>query len=136
MLTISFPTKTTSGPPPSTAANAAPALRGSLAKALSSAPSGSDADERSSSSARAATSAIARSCSRGRKRDTSTPGGPSLVRASSPGSAIVSHRLSAVWREPTSTALAGARPSRARPTKRSGSGLTVYSSALPWTFTA
>ena len=52
------------------------------------------------------------------------------------GSSIAAHRLSAVWREPTSTARAGASPSRAYGRKRSGCGLTVYSSAEPWTLTA
>jgi hypothetical protein len=66
----------------------------------------------------------------------STPGGPSFVRASSSGSSIAAHRLSPVWREPTSTARARARPSRAYGRKRSGFGFTVYSSAEPWTLTA
>ena len=52
------------------------------------------------------------------------------------GSPSARHRLAAVWREPTSTAAAPARPSRAASRKRSGCGLTVYSSALPWTLTA
>ena len=43
----------------------------------------------------------------------STPGGPSFVRASTLGSPIAAHRLSAVWRDPTSTA-ARARGPRGR----------------------
>ena len=51
------------------------------------------------------------------------------------GSSIAAHRLSAVWREPTSMPRAPASPSRAYGRKR-GYGLTVYSSALPWILTA
>ena len=71
--------------------------------------------------------------SRGPNCSMSTPGGPSRVRRSSSGSSIAAHRLSAVWREPTSTPRARARPSRAYGRKR-GCGLTVYSSAEPWIF--
>ena len=86
-------------------------------------------------SRRAASPGAAASGSRGAKRATSTPGGPSRVRPGSDGSSISVHRLSAVWREPTSTPRAPARPSTAYGRKR-GYGLTTYSSALPWIFTA
>src|SRR5207247_5079181 len=72
---------------------------------------------------------------RGAKRAMSTPGGPSRVRGARDGSPIVAHRLSAVWREPTSTPHARARPSTANGRNR-GNGLTTYSSALPWILTA
>ena len=52
----------------------------------------------------------AASGSRGAKRATSTPGGPSRVRSASPGSGSAAHRLSAVWREPTSTPRAPREP--------------------------
>ena len=115
-----------------------------MAESASAAARGSRAKEEASSTAsvsrRRRTSASspphAASGSRGMNSAISTPGGPSLVRASRPGSSIAAHRLSAVWREPTSTALAGASPSRAYGRKRSGCGLTVYSSAEPWTLTA
>ncbi len=58
------------------------------------------------------------------------------MRAGSCGSSIAAHSDSAVWREPTSTVRARASPSRAAGRKRSGWGLTAYSSALPWTLTA
>ena len=90
------------------------------------------AARRSRSAARPARAAAG---SRGAKRSTSTPGGPSRVRPGSDGSSISAHRLSAVWREPTSTPRAPARPSTAYGRKR-GYGLTVYSSALPWILTA
>ena len=70
-----------------------------------------------------------------RTAPTSTPGGPSRVRPGSDGSSISAHSDSAVWREPTSTPRAPARPSTAYGRNR-GYGLTTYSSALPWIFTA
>src|SRR5205807_9130397 len=57
--------------------------------------------------------------------------GPSRVLPGSDESESASHRLSAVWREPTSTLLARAIPARAYG-RNLGYGLTVYSSALPW----
>ena len=93
---------------------------------------GSSAARRSLSASRPRCAA---SASRGAKRATSTPGGPRRVRAGSDGSSISAHRLSAVWREPTSTPRAPASPSTAKGLKR-GYGLTVYSSALPWILTA
>ncbi len=86
--------------------------------------------------ASAVTSAAASPRGRGRNSSMSTPGGPSRVRAGRPSSSIAAHRLSAVWREPTRTVRARSRPSRAAGRNRAGSRLTVYSSALPWTFTA
>ena len=79
--------------------------------------------------------AAAAAGSRGANVATSTPGGPSRVRSSRPGSASAAHRLSAVWWEPTSTPRAPRIPSIANGMKR-GYGLTVYSSALPWILTA
>ena len=57
------------------------------------------------------------------------------MRSVTVGSSISAHRLSAVCREPTRIPRARARPSAAYGLKR-GYGLTVYSSALPWIFTA
>ncbi len=113
-------------------ASAAAAAAGSRAKDD---PASAAAVARSRATRRSRPSRAA-SGSRGRNSAMSTPGGPSFVRASRPGSSIAAHRLSAVWREPTSTARAGASPSRAYGRKRSGFGLTVYSSAEPWTLTA
>ena len=58
------------------------------------------------------------------------------MRAGSSGSSIAAQSDSAVWREPTRTVRARASPSRAAGRKRSGCGLTAYSSALPWILTA
>ena len=67
----------------------------------------------SSQRTRPLSSAAASSGSRGTKVWTSTPGGPRKVRSRRPSSGIAAQRLSAVCREPTSTALAGTRPSLA-----------------------
>ena len=74
----------------------------------------------------------ARAARSGRRR---RPAGRGGCAPRSAGSSISAHRLSAVWREPTSTPRAPARPSTAYGRKR-GYGLTVYSSALPWILTA
>ena len=59
------------------------------------------------------------------------------MRARSDGSsASTSKSDSPVWCEPTSTPFAPRIPSSAYGRKRSGCGRTVYSSALPWIFTA
>ena len=113
--------------------SAAAAAPWSSAKADASSASSSSAPASRSTSA--ASPARAAAGSRGPKAWTSTPGGPRRVRAGSSGSSIAAHRLRAVWPEPTSTPRAPASPSRAQGLKR-GCGLTVYSSALPWIFTA
>ena len=56
--------------------------------------------------------------------------------ASSSGSPIAAHRLSAVWREPTSTRARARQPLAGVREEAPGCGLTVYSSAEPWTLTA
>ena len=130
LLTMSFPTKATrrsragSSDPSAVAASAA-----ARPKPPAPAPSLASRSVSARSPARAA------SGSRGANAPTSTPGGPRRVRASSVGSSTAAHRLSAVCREPTSTPRAAAMPSRAWGRNR-GCGFTVYSSALPWTFTA
>ena len=73
----------------------------------------------------------ARNCS------TSTPGGPSRVRAGSVG--VVQRRpqaLGRVARADEHRARAARAPRGRRAGSARGRGLTVYSSALPWTFTA
>ena len=76
--------------------------------------------------------------SRRRNVCTSTPGGPepgalAAATARPPAPRTAS---SPVWCEPTSTPFAPRIPSSAYGRKRSGCGRTVYSSALPWIFTA
>ena len=91
--------------------------------------------EAADASQRSPAPAAARSGSRGAKRATSTPGGPRRVR---------SKRRIAERLPQAGGGVTGADEHRARageslarePRKRSGCGLTVYSSALPWTFTA
>ena len=107
--TISLPTKTTRGPSASANHSSAAAAPRAVAP------------ERRRRPARADPPASARSLARrlgarsaARRARVSTPGGPSRVLAGSSGSSSVSHRLSAVWREPTRTPRTRAAiPSRA-----------------------
>ena len=109
---ISLPTKTTRRSAGSTVGERGRGLAG-VARERRAVPARPARARRPARRAARSRPARAASGSRGAKRSTSTPGGPSRVRAGSAGSSIAAHRLSAVWREPTSTPRAPASPSAA-----------------------
>ena len=107
--TISLPTNTTRGPSPSANhSTASAAVRGSRPQALR----GLGASRRGRWPGRGSPCVAASAARRaGAKSSVSTPGGPEArLLLQSPGISSASHRLSAVWREPTRTPERGLHP--------------------------
>ncbi len=145
LLTISLPTNATSrssagraarAPRPPRARRARRRRRPRLARRRRRRRSRASSGDARRRAANAPSSARAAAGSRGTKRSTSTPGGPSRVRVLSAGPRAPATGSPPCGGSRRACRAAPATPSRAYGRKRSGSGLTVYSSALPWTFTA